>query len=194
MHPHQGFEIGTFVLSGNIEHYDTQIDRWQELGEGDAQIIRAGSGISHAEKMKPGSSLFQIWFDPGLQRTLREEPGYSDYKADQFPTRKEEGVETTVIIGPGSPFTLMSPVRMERLRFSPGSHQLKIAEGKQCGIYVFKGSLESEGTPCPEKGFIQVSDRESLDFTSKETLDLFCIQVPESLAYTTYLEGRRSRS
>ena len=48
LHPHQGFEICSFVLKGNINHFDTKQNKWIPLQEGDVQIIRAGNGISHA--------------------------------------------------------------------------------------------------------------------------------------------------
>ena len=56
-HPHKAFEILSFVLEGDIEHYDSKLRGWKPLQKGDVQIIRAGSGISHAEKInarKPG--------------------------------------------------------------------------------------------------------------------------------------------
>lgn len=51
LHPHQGFEILSFVLKGEIEHYDTKNKTWLKLKAGDVQIIRSGNGISHAEKL-----------------------------------------------------------------------------------------------------------------------------------------------
>ena len=62
LHPHQGFEIMTFIIEGEINHYDTKIDQWRNLKKGDVQIIRAGNGVSHAERLEPGAHIFQIWF------------------------------------------------------------------------------------------------------------------------------------
>jgi redox-sensitive bicupin YhaK (pirin superfamily) len=61
LHPHQAFEIVSFVLTGTVEHYDTKNKTWLPLQAGDVQIIRAGNGISHAEKMLEGTHMFQIW-------------------------------------------------------------------------------------------------------------------------------------
>ena len=60
LHPHRGFEICSFVLKGEIEHYDTLLDKWITLKKGDVQVIKAGKGISHSEKLKEGSEIFQI--------------------------------------------------------------------------------------------------------------------------------------
>ena len=61
LHPHKGFEIMTFVLSGSIKHYDTLINKWIKLDKGDVQVIQSGSGISHSEFIQKNSSIFQIW-------------------------------------------------------------------------------------------------------------------------------------
>jgi len=90
-HPHQGFEIMTFVLNGELEHYDSKQQGWNSLKAGDVQIIRAGSGISHAEKMHPGTSFFQIWFDPGLKTTLSQPATYNDYLGNAFSVKREGG-------------------------------------------------------------------------------------------------------
>ena len=55
LHPHQGFEICSFVLKGNINHFDTKQNKWIPLKEGDVQIIRSGNGISHAEEIDDNS-------------------------------------------------------------------------------------------------------------------------------------------
>lgn len=84
LHPHKGFEIITIVLEGFIEHYDTSIDRWIGLEKGDIQVIQAGWGISHSEKLHKDSSIFQIWFDPDLSISLGKKPKYRDYHDVNF--------------------------------------------------------------------------------------------------------------
>src|SRR5215831_8065385 len=81
LHPHQAFEIMSFVLEGEIEHYDTKNQKWIPLKAGDVQIIRAGSGISHAERMHKNGRMFQIWLDPDLTKTFRVPATYDDYSA-----------------------------------------------------------------------------------------------------------------
>ena len=66
LHPHKGFEIITYVIDGEIKHYDTLIKKWINLKKGDVQIIQAGSGISHSEFLKKNSAIFQIWLDPNI--------------------------------------------------------------------------------------------------------------------------------
>ena len=90
-HPHKGFEIMSFVLRGEIEHYDNQFRGWKKLMAGDAQIIRAGNGITHAERMHEGSAMFQIWFDPDLSKSINKSPSYNDFTSEKFPIQMENG-------------------------------------------------------------------------------------------------------
>ena len=84
LHPHKGFEICSFILSGSINHYDTKQQRWISLKKDDVQIIRSRGGISHAEELLEKSEIFQIWFDPDISRSLSQEASYDDYKPEDF--------------------------------------------------------------------------------------------------------------
>ena len=84
LHPHQGFEICSFILKGNINHFDTKQNKWIPLSKGDVQIIRSGNGISHAEEINDESEIFQIWFDPDLSQSLNKEASYDDFRSSDF--------------------------------------------------------------------------------------------------------------
>ena len=93
LHPHQGFEICSFVIKGSIRHYDTKQNKWIELNAGDAQIIRSGNGISHAEEILDNSEMFQIWFDPDISKTISKPATYNDYKSTSFPIIKNKKIQ-----------------------------------------------------------------------------------------------------
>lgn len=99
LHPHQGFEIMSIVLKNKISHFDTKLNDWIELEEGAVQIIRSGNGISHSEKLHANSEMFQIWFDPNLQESLKNEASYDDFSLDQLPVKKETGMIKTIYKG-----------------------------------------------------------------------------------------------
>ena len=84
LHPHRGFEICSFILKGKLKHFDTLLNKWISLDEGDVQVIKAGKGISHSEELYSNTEIFQIWFDPNIQNSLYEEPSYKDYKSSEF--------------------------------------------------------------------------------------------------------------
>ena len=108
LHPHKGFEICSFVLKGNINHYDNKLDDWITLNEGDVQIIRSGSGISHAEEIDENSEIFQIWFIPDLSVSLYENASYNDYKKDEFPVESNQNFTKKIIKGNKSPLSMKS--------------------------------------------------------------------------------------
>lgn len=64
-HPHQNMEIITFMLEGEIEHRDNLGNR-HILTKGNAQLMRAGTGIIHSEMNNSNqlTHLLQIWIIP----------------------------------------------------------------------------------------------------------------------------------
>jgi len=74
-HPHRDMEIVTWVLSGRLEHKDSEGNRG-ELYPGLAQRMSAGTGIWHSE-MNPSSTdevhFIQMWVPPDTERI---DPGY----------------------------------------------------------------------------------------------------------------------
>ena len=83
LHPHKGFEIMTFVLDGEIKHYDTLIEKWIDLKEGDIQLIQSGSGISHSEHMQKDSSIFRFGLTQILVKQYNKKQ-IKDFKSDNF--------------------------------------------------------------------------------------------------------------
>lgn len=149
-HPHQAFEIISFVLDGEIEHYDNQLGDWQKLKAGDVQIIRSGSGISHAERLNAGSRMFQIWFDPYLDRAVTQPATYDDYRAEQFPVETIGGVEQTTLIGPGSPFQMQSPVEVYRRKYSGGPLEIDLEVGQVMAMYALEGDFTFQDVQTPD--------------------------------------------
>jgi quercetin 2,3-dioxygenase len=74
-HPHQDMEIVTWVLSGRLEHKDSEGNRG-ELYPGLAQRMTAGTGIWHSEKNPSATEevhFVQMWVLPDTERVR---PGY----------------------------------------------------------------------------------------------------------------------
>ena len=74
-HPHQDMEIITWVLSGRLEHKDSEGNHG-EIYPGLAQRMSAGTGIWHSEmNPSPGEDVHfvQMWVLPDTERI---DPGY----------------------------------------------------------------------------------------------------------------------
>src|ERR1041385_7342266 len=66
-HPHRGFETVTYILSGQMEHKDSQ-GHSGKLSAGDVQWMTAGAGVIHSEMpsaafQRAGGRMhgFQLW-------------------------------------------------------------------------------------------------------------------------------------
>ena len=190
LHPHQGFEIMSFVLDGDIRHFDTKNDEWKPLHKGDVQIIRAGSGIQHAEHLEKGAVIFQIWVDPDLSKTLSQPATYDDYPESGFPTIEHgENVER-ILIGEGSPLTLdTKPFEVSRYKVLTDI-SIDIPEGRMLAIYNIDGSGTINGETVEKDDFVIVEDEGQVKIDADENMDVFAITVSKSLPYTTYAQAR----
>ncbi|MFZ4635219.1 MAG: pirin family protein [Saprospiraceae bacterium] len=191
LHPHQGFEITSFVLKGEIRHYDTQMNTWRPLQAGDVQIIRAGNGISHSEWMGQNSEMFQIWFDPDLSKTLSQPASYDDYQAHVFPVTKHDHAEITTLVGPDSPFQMDTPgVSVQRIRLEAGKIHVPLNPEHIYSAYVIGGTPTLHGEATRESDFVLVKDLDMLLLDADAPADVFIIGSPLHPGYRTY--GHRS--
>ena len=192
LHPHQGFEIMSFVLEGSIEHFDTSDNEWKKLETGAAQIIRAGNGISHSEKLNPGAHMFQIWFDPNLQKTLQQPASYNDYTDSEFPRIKKDGLEVKTYKGDGSPLQMDTfGVEIKELRVEEGNHQLDLDESNMNSFYLIEGDVSIDQNAMSEDDFLIVNKMSQVTLEVKRKSLIFMISSPSDLDYVTYANQNR---
>jgi redox-sensitive bicupin YhaK (pirin superfamily) len=82
-HPHAGIEVVSYLLEGGVEHRDSMGFR-DRLGAGDAQFIRAGRGMMHAEQPLSGRHGLQLWISLPPELKLVE-PRYTSLRASEIP-------------------------------------------------------------------------------------------------------------
>lgn len=183
LHPHEGFEIMTFLFEGTIEHYDTATQVWTPLNAGDFQIIQSNSGIQHQEKVTKGSRAFQIWFDPNYKKTIQLAPSYIDYHAKYFPAVMENNIQTTTYIGEGSEAKALTPgLVVKKLTFSEEIKEKLSLNADSCyTFYVLNGYGKVENNEVQQDDAIRVSDTTELEIEMKG--ELFYIETPAQLDY-----------
>ena len=182
LHPHKGFEIMTFVISGSIKHYDTLIDKWIKLDKGDVQVIQSGSGISHSEFIQKNSSIFQIWFDPNIHKTLYDKPKYKDYKSSFFKIKNNK----KTIIGKDSSLKIKSEdIEIFELKLTEDIiFNLNIK--KYYSIYLLSGNIALKEKEINNHDFIKISNENNISLQIINESKLFVIASPINASYETY--------
>jgi len=189
LHPHQGFEIMSFVLRGRIRHFDTQMKEWRPLEAGGAQIIRAGKGISHAEHMEKDAVMFQIWVDPNLNKTLAQSASYDDYKSTDFPVTEVEGISVKTYVGINAPLRMDTEgVKIQELSFDRIEQDVAISGNDVHSIYLMEGAIHLNGEEVVQDDFVIVSDLDQLKIKSAGVGRIFMISSPKRPSYKTYVE------
>ncbi|MRN55599.1 pirin family protein [Paenibacillus monticola] len=146
LHPHRGMETVTYVIAGQIEHYDTHSGEGGVLGPGDVQWMTAGSGVEHNEVPSEGliARSLQLWVNLPREHKMTK-PRYQNLKSEAMPIRQEKGATIKVFSG-SSKDTVSStlnyvPVTMVEMLIEPGFTVTQDLPGSYNGfIYVLEGS------------------------------------------------------
>jgi len=195
LHPHQAFEIMTYVVQGQAQHGDT-LGTKSTVGAGGVQVMQTGSGVSHEERfLGPDMEGFQIWFEPSMKEALKRHPTYNQFEHEQFPSEQGDGYVSKTVLGAGSPVELVAEAQMWDVMIEPGkTFRRTIAEGSTLTALAIRGggtiryaSGERAATHFNHKDFIvQQADAELevlLTAEVGEALRLILIEVPSSVSY-----------
>jgi quercetin 2,3-dioxygenase len=197
MHPHQAFEILSYALEGEIGHNDS-LGNKSRVQSGGAQVMQAGSGISHEEEtIGDFTDFFQIWFDPGIQKALHTSPTYNEFKHEDFPIEHADGVNIKTIIGKGSHINLESEVIMKDISINRDRlFQYSLDQGKTLAVVIVSGTgtLFDIQTGAKhyvnKKDFALIHSKEPADIsiqaTAESVLRVAIIEVPAQVDYPLY--------
>lgn len=189
LHPHKGFEICSFVLKGKINHYDSNQKKWISLSEGDVQIIRSGSGISHSEELLENSEIFQIWFDPDVSKSIHKYPSYNDYKKNDFDIIDLKSKKIKLIKTENSILKMDSEgiiIKEYYFKDKEKHQKIEILENKIHSFFLLNGEIELDKKLIVKGDFFKVSDLKELDIKILSNSKVFEIVSPKILSYKTY--------
>lgn len=195
-HPHKGFEIVTYVLVGEVEHGDS-LTHHQHLSAGSLQIIQAGSGVKHTEKLKKDTELLHIWFEPDLRQSFKQVPTYSYLTPQQVMVTEEQiGVRVKHLIGSPSPIELQTKATMIDVEIAPNQRYIyQIPADTALAFYVThgRGNLDDVANGDHEqlkcKDFVVVEEdtsRNLLFQANNDGLRIVVIEVPNQVPYSLY--------
>src|SRR5256714_5719571 len=151
-HPHRGFETVTYVLSGEMEHKDSQ-GHSGKLSAGDVQWMTAGAGVIHsempsAEFLRTGGTLhgFQLWVNLPQQHKLMQ-PRYQEIPAARIPVAQtEDGLVTVRVIageslGARSVIETVTPIMYLHFTIRPGRRVAQsVPQGYNAFAYIVDGA------------------------------------------------------
>ena len=143
-HPHAGIEVISYLLDGGVEHRDSA-GFHDRLGPGDAQWIRAGRGMLHAEQPTGGRHGLQLW--TSLPPSMKfAEPDYASFRAADIPQVRAPGAVVRVIAGKvndtAGPMRNATPTVFAHARLDAGARIELDVEADELGVYVLEGEIE----------------------------------------------------
>lgn len=198
LHPHQGFEIITYVIKGNAYHRDT-LGTESVVAEGGTQLMQTGSGVSHAEVFKEPSEIFQIWFEPHLSQAIKRTPTYFQYNSEDFSVIDKDGVTIKTILGNDSPMKIVTDAGMWDIRIPNGMvYTHRLSQNRALASLAIRGegafSLDAnDPTRFAHKDFVIVQSGiggevaiQALD----TDLRIFLIEVPTEVDYPLFRKRR----
>lgn len=142
-HPHQDMEIVTWVLSGQLEHKDSEHNRGL-LYPGLAQRMSAGTGLWHSEMNPSGGEdvhFVQMWVVPDTERV---QPGYEQLDIND---QLADGGLVPVASGRGHDAAIRIRQREAVLwagRLQPGA-EIAVPEARFGHVFVAQGTGTMEG-------------------------------------------------
>ncbi|GAB6928694.1 hypothetical protein JCM10914A_26770 [Paenibacillus sp. JCM 10914] len=192
-HPHQGFEIVTYIIQGKSAYKDSHGTQ-SDVGPGGLQLLRAGSGVTHEERMTgPDVEGFQIWFEPYLRDSLKQNPAFRQYRPDSFPVSRVLGGLIKTVIGHGAPPDLSVDVRMLDYQVLAGNQATyELESGRRAAALAVRGSgsFRSGGDALSfgHRDFmvIDTESGETLTLDAQENVRILLIDVPVNPGYPLY--------
>lgn len=163
-HPHAGIEVISYLLEGGVEHRDSAGFR-DKLGPGDAQWIRAGRGILHAEQPMGGRHGLQLWTSlPPAQKFI--DPAYASFRAADIPHVELPGATVDVVAGhvanATGPMVLTTPTTFAVVHLDPrATLRLNVDSEAELGVYVLDGTLPGPDYPIRKGGLAKLTDGSS---------------------------------
>jgi len=152
-HPHRGFETVTYLLSGEMQHKDSQ-KHSGKLRPGDVQWMTAGAGVVHSELpsqefMRHGGVMhgFQIWINlPAKDKMIK--PRYQEVPREMIPQARSADNRVTVRVVAGQSLGISAvidthtPIIYLHFTIEPGGMvEQDIPADHNALVYVIKGEV-----------------------------------------------------
>lgn len=143
-HPHRGIETITYVIDGEVHHYD-RANGSGVIQTGDVQWMTAGRGVLHSEEPKKGTKahVIQLWLNLPKDEKMRPSR-YQTLLHQEMPVVEESGVSTRIFAGhyegAQAATKTVVDVNMYDVRLQKGvQHTILVEEGRHPFIVLIEG-------------------------------------------------------
>ena len=143
-HPHRGFEVLTYIRQGFGSHKDN-LGKQAQVHAGGLMRLTAGQGLWHGEAggAEPGKVVEGLQFWVNLEKSQKGvQPSFQHEEDAAFPRQTQDGGRThvKVLVGPGSPVRILTPMVYLEVSVAPGGQfQWEIPSEHQGFVYVLEG-------------------------------------------------------
>lgn len=175
-HPHRGFITLTYMIDGHMEHKDN-MGNTGDLGPGDAQWMKAASGVIHSEMPKQKDGLmrgFQLWINLPAANKM-DTPEYQEFESAMFPVVETSDYSVKLLIGKFGNVSApivddITNVSYFDVQVNAGKHfHHELPAENNSFLYVFEGDGQLHGQSVPLNTLIALgSDDHSPDFVAGE--------------------------
>ncbi len=175
---HRDMEILTYVLSGTLHHHD-DMGNEGDIGHGEIQLMRAGSGVLHSE-VNPSSSdtvhLLQIWIMPDQQGLP---PGYWQkrvlFRHGQWnllvsPDAVHDASDEALHIHQDARVSSAMLNGRETLEYP-------LAPGRRAYLHVARGSLMANGQPLAAGDALAYVDEQRVVLSAGENAEVLLFDL-----------------
>lgn len=165
-HPHIGLATVTYLRQGAMMHRDS-LGTVQRITPGDINLMVAGSGITHSERVpqdirQQGIAVegLQMW----LALPLADEacaPSFHHYPATSLPVWQSAGAACQLLIGQHagqqSPVRTFSDTLYLSWQLSAGA-RIELPQAEERGLYLFDGSVRISDEVVQSDELVVLSD------------------------------------
>ena len=175
-HPHRGFITLTYMIDGHMEHKDS-MGNTGNLGPGDAQWMKAASGVIHSEMPQQKDGLmrgFQLWINLPAANKM-DTPEYQEFPSAMFPVVETTDYSVKVLVGEFAEASApivddITNVSYFDVQVKAGKrfmHELPVEN--HSFLYVFEGDGQLNGQSIPLNTLIALgTDNNSPEFIAGE--------------------------
>lgn len=181
-HPHKDMQIISYVVRGQLTHWDSVTNQQETIGRGHVQAISAGTGLWHSEMNihDEWCRFLQIWILP------EQAGGPVRYEHQDFSPEERANKIVHLVGNPNNqskvPLHVNADVNLYASEVIDSETQLNfdIAEGRQVYINCIEGNLtltaqNGERIELAEKDTLTLNNEHSLVFSSDQGYGHFII-------------------